>query len=198
MVANKEEYETTLKNISRKLCQDGLVFDYVLSSVLCNLPARVSPPSDLENATDMIQKAMFYFGNALNHGGVYGRLKEAKYTYVYMMQADSYLHKLLASELLRDPIMKHQREIEKYLSSHDCTKIPHIEFNFDLIEVSYGKCLKLSARKFNDCPLQDKDIGKKSPRMFTAYDSTHLPQMLNVSLNLCTIPSQRRRKEHSF
>ena len=34
-----------------------------------------------------------------------------------------------------------------------------------------GKCLKLSARKFIDCPLQDKDIGKKSPRMFTSYDS---------------------------
>ena len=86
---------------------------------MCNLPARVSPPSDLENAIDMIQKAMFYFGNALYHGGVYFRPKEAKYTYVYMMQVDNYLHKLLASELLRDPIMKHQREIEKYLSSHD-------------------------------------------------------------------------------
>ena len=67
--------------------------------------------------------------------------------------------------------MKHQREIEKYLSSHDCTIIPQIEFDFDLIEVSDEKCLKLSARKFIDCPLQDKDIGKKSPRMFTSYDS---------------------------
>ena len=73
VVANREEYETILKNVSRKLCQDGLVFDFVLSSVMCNLPARVSPPSDLENAIDMIQKAMFYFGNALYHGGVYGR-----------------------------------------------------------------------------------------------------------------------------
>ena len=81
------------------------------------------------------------------------------------MHVHSYLHKLLASELLRDPIMKHQREIEKYLSSHGCTIIPQIEFDFD------GKYLKLSARKFIDCPLQDKDIGKKSPRMFTSYDS---------------------------
>ena len=94
-----------------------------------------SPPSDLENAIEMIQKAMFYFGNALYHGGVYGRPKEAKYTHVYMMQVDSYLHKLLASELLQDPIMKHQREIEKYPSSHDCTIIPQIEFHFNLIEV---------------------------------------------------------------
>ena len=171
VVANRDEYAAILKNISRKLCQDGLVFDFVLSSVMCNLPARVSPPSDLENAIDMIQKAMFYFGNALYHGGVYGRPKEAKYTYVYMMQVDSYLHKLLASELLRDSILKHQREIEKYLSSHDCTIIPQIEFDFDLIEVCDGKCLKLSARKFIDCPLQDKDIEKKSSRMFTSYDS---------------------------
>ena len=95
VVANKEEYETILKNISLKLCQDGLVFDFVLSSIMCNLPARVSPPSDLENAIDKIQKAMFYFGNALYHGSVYGRPKEAKYTYVYMMQVDSYLRKLL-------------------------------------------------------------------------------------------------------
>ena len=57
--------------------------------------------------------------------------------------------------------MKHQREIEKYLSSHDCTINPQIEFDFYLIEVCDGKCLKLSARKFIDCPLQDKDIGKK-------------------------------------
>ena len=102
MVVNKEEYQTILKDISRKLCQDGLVFDFVLSSVMCNLPAIVSPPSDLDNAIDMIQKAMFYFGSALYHGGVYGRLKEAKYTYVYIMQVDSYLDKLLASELLRE------------------------------------------------------------------------------------------------
>ena len=52
VVTNKEEYETILKNISRKLCQDGIVFDFVLSSFLCNLPARISPPSDLENAID--------------------------------------------------------------------------------------------------------------------------------------------------
>ena len=119
----------------------------------------------------MIQKAMFYFVNALYYGDIYGRSKEAKYTYVYMMQVDSYFHRLLASELLRDPIMKHQREIEKYLSSHDCTKIPQIECDFDLIEVSDGKCLKLSTGKFIDFPLQDKDIGKKSPRMFTSYNS---------------------------
>ena len=72
--------------------------------------------------------------------------------------------------------MKHQREIEKYLSSHDYTIIPQIEFDFDLIEVSDGKCLELSARKFVDCPLQDKDIGKKSPRMFTSYDSNTVAQ----------------------
>ena len=66
--------------------------------------------------------------------------------------------------------MKHQREIKKCLSSHDCILIPQIEFDFDLIEVSDGKCLKLSARKFIDCPLQDKDIRKKSPRMFTSYE----------------------------
>ena len=172
VVASKEEYETILKNIARNLCQDGLVFDFVLSSVLYNLPARVSLPSDLEKASDMIQKAMFYFGNALYHRGVYGRLKETRYTYVYMMQVDSYLHKLLASELLRDPIIKHQREIEKYLSIHDCTVIPETEFDFDLIEVSDGRCLKLSARKFTDCPLEDQDIGKKSPRLFTSYDSS--------------------------
>ena len=123
---HKEKYETILKNISRKLCQDSLVFDFILSSVMCNLPARVSPSSDLENTIDMIQKAMFYLGNALYHRGVYGRPKEAKYTHVYMMQVDSYLHKLLASELLLDPVMKHQKEIEKYLSSNDCTIIPQI------------------------------------------------------------------------
>ena len=115
VVTKKEEYETISKNISRNLCQDGFVFKFVLSSVLCKLRARVSPPSDLQNAIDIIQKAMFYFGNALYHAGVYGRVKEAKYTNVYMMQIDSYLHKLVASELLREPIVIHQREIEKYL-----------------------------------------------------------------------------------
>ena len=51
------------------------------------------------------------------------------------------------------------------------TIIPQTEFDFDLIEVSDGKCLKFSARKYIDYPLQDKDIGKKSPRKFTSYDS---------------------------
>ena len=106
----------------------------------------------------MTQNAMSYFSNALYHGSVYGRPKEAKYTYIYMMQADSYLHKLLASELLRDPIMKHQREIEKYLSSHDCTIIPQTEFEFDLIEVSDRKCLKLSTRKLSIAPCKIRTL----------------------------------------
>ena len=85
-----------------------------------------------------------------------------------------------------------------YHSSHDCTVIPQTEFDFDLIEVSDGKCLKLSARKFINCPLQDKDIGKKSPRMFTGYDSNTIAPDAKYFAESVHNSSQKRRKEHSF
>ena len=79
MAANKEEYETILKNVSLKLCQDGLVFDCVLSSIMCNLTARVSPPSDLTNTIDIIQKAMLYFGNVPDQIGTLSQVGTSSY-----------------------------------------------------------------------------------------------------------------------
>ena len=71
------------------------------------------------------------------------------------------------------------------------------KFDFDSVEVSYGKCLKLSARKFIDCPLQDKDIGKKSPRMFTTYDSnTVAPDAKYVTESVHhSFPEEKKRAQ---
>ena len=47
--------------------------------------------------------------------------------------------------------------------------IPQLIIDYDLIEVSNGKCLKLSSRQFIDTPLSEADKGKVSPRCFKEY-----------------------------
>ena len=51
----------------------------------------------------------------------------------------------------------------------------HLKLDLDLIEVSNGKSLKISKRKYICTPLKENDFRKTSPRIFTSYDSSVEP-----------------------
>ena len=57
------------------------------------------------------------------------------------------------------------------MSNPSCKLFPQLCLDLDLIEVSGGKFFQISKRKFIDCPLEAKELGEVSPRMFVPFDA---------------------------
>ena len=71
---------------------------------------RDSPPSDVFKTVEEINRAMMMtFSNphVLYKGMVYCKPKDASFKFVEMMDPESYLNKLSASEVLREQVMRH-------------------------------------------------------------------------------------------
>ena len=79
-----------------------------------------------------------------------------------MMDIDTYLHKMMANDKLREDLVKHGDRIATLLKHPACQLIKQIEFDFDLIEVMLpcGTCFRISERKFVHEPISDDDVGK--------------------------------------
>ena len=101
---------------------------------------------------------------------VYCKPKDASFPFVKMMDPESYLNKLLASEVLREQVMRHMNALLRVMSNSQIK----IDFNFN--EVSSGYCFKISERKFVSCPFSSEDFRKISPRTFVAYDPSTPPE----------------------
>ena len=114
--------------------------------------------------------------NVLYKGNIYVKPKQAKFTFIEMMGPESYLNKLMASEALREGILKHMNSLVKLMSNPECELFPQIKINFDSIEVDDLKFFSISQRKFIDCPLKDEDFRKVSPRMYIKYGSSKDPE----------------------
>ncbi|CAB3979532.1 Hypothetical predicted protein [Paramuricea clavata] len=91
------------------------------------------------------------------------------------MDVTSYLHILLANEVLRDKLIQHFQVVDKFLSHPACTIIQQIKFDVDLIEVS-NEYFSIKARKFIVCPITEAMHGKLSPRSFVPPDSSKPPK----------------------
>ena len=115
---------------------------------------------------------MMAFSNphVLYKGMVYCKPKDASFTFVEMMDPESYLNKLLASEVIREQVMRHMNALLHVMSNPQCEVFPQIKIDFNFIEVNSGYCFKISERKFVTCPFTSEDFRKISPRTFVAYD----------------------------
>ena len=80
---------------------------------------------------------------------------------------------------MREGIIKHLNTLNRLMSNPSCELFPQLRLDLDLIEVSGGKFFQISKRKFIDCPLEAKEFGKVSPRMFVPFDAGAPPQPKN-------------------
>ena len=55
---------------------------------------------------------MKVLNHALHQGEIYGMPNGAKYAYVYLMDVETYLHKMLVSDELKESIVKHRSAIK--------------------------------------------------------------------------------------
>ena len=106
---------------------------------------------------------------------MYGVL-QAQRCKLHVMDPESYLNKLLASEVLREQVMRHMNALLRVMLNPQCEVFPQIKINFNFIEVRGGYCFKISERKFVPCPFTSEDFRKISPRMFVAYDPSTPPE----------------------
>ena len=93
----------------------------------------------------------------------------------HMMDVDSYQHHVMSNDSLRERVLKHFSVLSRTLAHKDCTIIPQLQFDNNIIEVLGGMVFQISSRSFVSCPIRPECIGKISPRSFVEYDSTTIP-----------------------
>ena len=98
------------------------------------------------------------------------KAKACRIYFAQLMDTETYLLKLMGSSALREGIIKHLNTLNRLMSNPSCELFPQLRLDLDLIEVSGGKFFQISKRKFIDCPLEAKEFGKVSPRMFVPFN----------------------------
>ena len=122
---------------------------------------------------------MSSLGHALYKGDIYVKPPSAKFTYVLTMDVESYINKLMASDVIGEEIVKLAKRIIEIMCHAECEVIKQKKFTWDLIEVKDDIFFSISNRDFTECPIDLKDIGLISPRAFAPYyDSNEDPTTL--------------------
>ena len=183
-VVNVHEFADQLSTAITKLQSDGLVVEMVQGPATDLDNSCLASSNDIATTIAQIQKVMTICHHAIYRSNVYTKYRsnvytkpdEAAMTFVKMTDVASYLHRLLANDMLRDSMLRYFASIEKILSHPACKIIPQIQFDLDLIEVSNGYCLSIKSRSFIPCPIPSSKLGKLSPRAFVPYDHTTTPE----------------------
>ena len=93
-----------------------------------------------------------------------------------MMSAESYVNKLIVSEIIGEEIVKFSKRTIEIISHPQCEVIRQIKFDWDWIEVQDEYCFSVRKRDFIECPIDTKDIGIVSPRAYAPnYNSKEDP-----------------------
>ena len=116
-----------------------------------------------------VEAVMISLGHGLCKGDIYVKPPSAKFTFVLMMNVESYINKLMISDLIGENVVKFCRKIIEIMCHPDCELIRQIKFNWDLAEVKDGYCFSIDRRDFIECPIEDKNIGHISPRAYAPY-----------------------------
>ena len=62
------------------------------------------------------------------------------------------------------------RKVIELLADPNCELFEPLVIDYNLIEVNDGVCWSLKSRSFVENPIEERQIGKVSPRAFWAYD----------------------------
>ena len=102
VIVNENEFGEKLMEIVVKMRNDGLCLFVDVIENPVKVSIRDSPPSEFFKTVEEINRAMMTFSNphVLYKGMIYCKPKDGRFTFVEMMDPESYLNKLLASEML--------------------------------------------------------------------------------------------------
>ena len=109
--------------------------------------------NELIQVIKKVEAVMISLGHGLYKGDIYVKPPSAKFTFVLMMNVESYINKLMISDLIGEDVAKFCRKIIEIMCHPDCELIRQIKFNWDLIEVKDGYCFSIGRRDFIECPI---------------------------------------------
>ena len=126
VIVNENEFGEKLREIVVKMRNDGLCLFVDVIENPVKVSIRDSPPSDFFKTVEEINRVMMAFSNphVLYKGMVYCKPKDASFTFVEMMDPESYLNKLLSSEVLREQVMRHMNPLLRVMSNHSVKYFP--------------------------------------------------------------------------
>jgi len=158
-----------LQNAVANLSAEGMNISFKSKTLLVLPEVDVEPGTGIGKALRIVEIAMKKVGHCLYRGEVYKRAEKGQYAYVPFNTVDKYLQWLVRNPALQDDLILQLSTLSRLLSDPNCKLVDQLEFDYDLIEVLNGKCLKLSSRTFVNTPLKKEDLGKISPRSFADY-----------------------------
>ena len=115
--------------------------------------------------------AMKKLNYASYRGKVYKREPRSRYTYSFKCDGRAFINTLATNEQFKSRLVREMKKIIEMLSDPLCELFEPLVIDYDLIEVNDGVCWSLKQRAFVESPIEENQIGKISPRAFSAYDS---------------------------
>ena len=103
IIVNENEFGEKLREIAGKMRNDRLCLFVDVIENPVKVSIRDSHPSDFLKTVDEIM--------------VYCKPKDASFAFLEMMDPESYLNKLLASEVLREQVMSHMNALLRVMSN---------------------------------------------------------------------------------
>ena len=123
-----------------------------------------------------ISIAMRRLEYALYRGTVYKKCEGATYTYSYKCDVKAFVNSLAANESFKARLPRDMKKVIDILADPDCEVIRPIVVNYNLIEVNEGKCWSVSERRFLNNAIPAEKMELVTPRAFSRYDSSKVPQ----------------------
>ena len=100
---------------------------------------------------------------------------QARYTYSYKCEARAFVNTLATNEFFKSRLLREMKRVIDLLSDPFCELFSPLIINYDLIEVTDGRCWPISRRDFVDGAIEEQQVGKISPRAFWSFDSARDP-----------------------
>ena len=183
------EYRSSLSLAMSKLVEAKLVVDqFELGNALEDssseeadevqktLRSRMLRSDKLTVLVNDIDIAMRALGYGLYRGQIYKKEELAKYTFAYKCEARVFVGTLAANEHFKGRLLRDMKKVTEILANPFCEAIRPLTIDYNLIEVMGGQCWSLKERRFVTNAVDEKNIGKVSPRAFCEYDPSTPPE----------------------
>ena len=125
-----------MKERVQQLRSDGMcLFFDILEDLKSPFLSRDDSSSDLMQTIQHINKVMSNLSRpqVLYRGKVYAKPDGARFTFIKMMDTETYLHKLMASPSIREGILRNLEKLDKRMSNPACELFLQLQLDLDLI-----------------------------------------------------------------
>ena len=123
-----------------------------------------------------ISTAMRRLEYALYRGTVHKKCEGVTYTYSYKCDVKAFANSLAANESFKARLPRDMKKVIDILDDPDFEVTRPIVVDYNLIEVNEGKCWPVSERRFLNNAIPAEKMGPVTPRAFSRYDPSKVPQ----------------------